>query len=143
MSAVDLDLFSWRRFPESLAAETPFKLRGLVVDFTDGDTLTALLDQALGCRFEVAVRLNNVRAPETRTTDLAEKRRGYEALEIARAVCPPNTPISLLSTRLERDYERSFLRAVGDVRFVLDGEVFDLNEYLRTLRPDLFVAEGA
>lgn len=143
MSAVDLDLFGYRRFPSALAAETPFKLRGLVVDWGDGDTLTALLDQALGCRFEVAVRLNNVRAPETRTTDLAEKRRGYEALEVARAVCPPNTPISLLSTRLERDYDRSFLRAVGDVRFARGNEVLELNEYLKTLRPDLFVAEGA
>lgn len=140
---VDLDLFSWRRFPESLAAETPFKLRGLVTSWTDGDTCEVILDLSLGCRFEVAVRLNNVRAPEIRTTDLAEKRRGYEALEVARAVCPPNTPISLLSTRLERDYDRSFLRAVGDVRFARGNEVFDLNEYLRTLRPDLFVAEGA
>lgn len=143
MSAVDLDLFSWRRFPLALQTETPFRLRGLVVEFKDGDTADVVLDQSMGCRFEVAVRLAGVRAPETRTTDLAEKARGYEALEIVQSVCPANTPISLLSTRLERDYERSFLRAVGVVRFVLDGEVVLLNEYLRGLRPDLFVSEGA
>lgn len=135
---VDLDAF--RDFPPGLSRLFPFRLRALVVRVIDGDTVRVLLDQAVGSRMDISVRFSNISAPESyHPKSEEERRRGLEAKAELEAVLPPGTPVGVESRKLERDFEHSYLRIVGEIkREVAPGAVVDVGDEMAEKRPDLF-----
>ena len=52
-----------------------------VLSVYDGDTVTLMIDQGMKHFARVKIRMIGINTPEIRTTDLEEKKRGYEAKE--------------------------------------------------------------
>ena len=50
-----------------------------VLSVYDGDTVTLMIDQGMKHFARVKIRMIGINTPEIRTTDLEEKKRGYEA----------------------------------------------------------------
>lgn len=55
---------------------TPYTYFASVIRTIDGDTIECLVDLGFDMHYKCKLRLLNVDAPETRTLDLEEKRRG-------------------------------------------------------------------
>jgi len=56
-----------------------YEYRAKITRVIDGDTLKALVDVGFNMHHNVTLRLYGIDCPETRTKDLEEKKKGFEA----------------------------------------------------------------
>ena len=83
----------------------------------DGDTIDVTVDLGFSIFHNVTVRLLGINAPETRTKDLKEKARGFEAKDFLRIYLDDNR-YSFMS--MESDKLDGFGRSLAHV--FVDGE---------------------
>lgn len=58
-----------------------------IIKIVDGDTIDVLIDLGFHIKVKKKVRLQGINAPESRTRDLAEKKRGLAAKARLREMC--------------------------------------------------------
>jgi micrococcal nuclease len=58
-----------------------FVYKGKLIKVIDGDTIDAMIDLGFNTWISLTIRLNGFNAPESRTKDLNEKKKGLEAKE--------------------------------------------------------------
>ena len=56
-----------------------FEYNATVVKVVDGDTIDAMVDLGFGTWKKVRIRMHGINAPESRTRDLEEKKKGLAA----------------------------------------------------------------
>ena len=56
-----------------------FEYNATVTRVVDGDTIDAMVDLGFGTWKKVSIRMHGINAPESRTRDLEEKKRGLAA----------------------------------------------------------------
>jgi micrococcal nuclease len=102
-----------------------------VVRVIDGDTVVVNIDLGFDTWiFDQHVRLVDIDAPEVRTTDLVEKKAGYEAKEFVEKHLPIGTRQVLMS-RKYNVAKGSFGRIIGD--FKVYDAMHDSESYLTKL----------
>lgn len=68
----------------------------------DGDTIVAEVDLGFDTFKKVKVRLMGIDAPETRTRDLEEKKRGFAAKEYLEDVFATSKELTLVSNKVDK-----------------------------------------
>jgi len=102
-----------------------YKVKKLV-DVIDGDTIDVQIDLGFDVSFTSRVRLNGIDTPESRTTDLNEKKYGLEAKDWLKR------RLSLAKTIVIRtqkpDSSEKYGRILGTL--FIDGETVSINDQL-------------
>tara|TARA_A100001037_G_C14893951_1_gene519707 strand:- start:33 stop:395 length:363 start_codon:yes stop_codon:yes gene_type:complete len=95
-----------------------FEYKCVVTRVVDGDTVDVDIDLGFGVWLKKQrVRLMGVNAPESRTRDLEEKKRGLAAKEFVKAFCPEGQVVKL------RSHDRGkFGRILGEI-IVFDSKL--------------------
>jgi len=97
-----------------------------LVDVIDGDTIDVQIDLGFDVSFSSRVRLNGIDTPESRTTDLSEKKYGLEAKEWLKHRLESAKKIVI---RTEKpDSSEKYGRILGTL--VIDDEPVSLNDQL-------------
>jgi endonuclease YncB( thermonuclease family) len=105
-------------YPSALSTKTSFgPYRAVVVDVTDGDTITVLVDTGFGSYRIEQIRIRNINAPELDSLDREERKRAEEARKYLQTILPLNTPVVIYTYKVGRsnNEKRSFNRYVADV----------------------------
>ena len=68
----------------------------------DGDTIVAEVDLGFNTFKKVNVRLMGIDAPETRTRDLEEKKRGFASKEYLKDVFATSKEFTLVSNKIDK-----------------------------------------
>lgn len=101
-----------------------------VLRVVDGDSIRCDVDMGFGIwQHNKDIRLYGIDAPETRTTDLNEKERGFVSKEWLEGVIEDASHQVILKTY--KDSTGKYGRLLADV-FVLgvDGELWSVNQYM-------------
>jgi micrococcal nuclease len=97
-----------------------------LLEVIDGDTIDVQIDLGFDVSFTSRVRLNGIDTPESRTTDLTEKKYGLEAKEWLKH------RLSLAKTIVIRtqkpDSSEKYGRILGTL--FIDGETVSINDQL-------------
>lgn len=97
-----------------------------LLDVIDGDTIDVQIDLGFDVSFTSRVRLNGIDTPESRTTDLNEKKYGLEAKEWLKHRLAVAKTIVI---RTEKpDSSEKYGRILGTL--FIDGEATSINDQL-------------
>lgn len=84
-----------------------------VLDVVDGDTIDVMIDLGFDIMFRSRVRLAGIDTPESRTTDLAEKKMGLEAKEWLKSQLHDAKKIVIKTQKM--DSSEKYGRILGDL----------------------------
>ena len=97
----------------------PYVYKGKVLKVVDGDTFDAMIDLGFKTWISITVRLDGFNAPESRTKDLNEKKKGLESKDRLIQILKDNeNEFDLISHGVEK-----FGRCLGEVFVKTLGEV--------------------
>lgn len=97
-----------------------YQYRATVFRIVDGDTVDVDVDLGFNIwMHQQRVRLSNYDAPETRTKDLDEKRRGIAAKEFLETLLPVGSEV-ILDSREFKDERGKYGRIIGNF-FTVEG----------------------
>ena len=96
-----------------------------VLRIVDGDTVDVDIDLGFDIHVKHRIRLYGIDAPETRTRDLEEKKRGFAAKDRVVELCPVGTR---LKVRTMKDTTGKYGRVLGEL--YLDDQPQSLNKML-------------
>jgi micrococcal nuclease len=97
-----------------------YEYTALVTEVTDGDTVKLRVDCGFYIDHRISLRLLDVYAPETRTTDIEEKARGYESKKFLSDLILNREII------VHTKFDKTFDRYLGTI--FLDG--VNINQYI-------------
>lgn len=97
-----------------------------LIDVIDGDTIDVQIDLGFDVSFTSRVRLNGIDTPESRTTDLKEKKYGLEAKEWLKRRLESSKKIVIRTQK--PDSSEKYGRFLGTL--VVDDESISLNDQL-------------
>ena len=97
-----------------------------VVKVVDGDTVDVLIDMGFDIKYKSRVRLYGINAPESRTRDKAEKRRGMAAKKRLKELL--KTDELIIATRLDK--KGKYGRVLGTFLAKHGSKRLDVNDTL-------------
>ncbi|MAH46277.1 hypothetical protein CMI37_10630 [Candidatus Pacearchaeota archaeon] len=90
-----------------------YKYEAKIIKVVDGDTIDGMVDLGFNIWIKVRIRLAGLNAPETRTRNKAEKKRGLAAkARVAQAIEQSDNEIILTSLGVGK-----YGRCIGEVQF--------------------------
>ncbi len=100
-----------------------YEYKATLLRVVDGDTVDCLIDLGFDIHIRERVRLAGLNAPETRTKDLEEKKKGFESKERLETLLNKHTHFVVNTTLIKGKYGRT----IGKL-YLPDGT--DINETL-------------
>ena len=102
-----------------------YEYKATIRRVVDGDTVDVTLDLGFNILYNSRIRLHGIDAPESRTRDLEEKKRGLAAKDRVKELCPVGCTVMLKTTK---DGRGKFGRILGEI--FVEGLVQSVNRLL-------------
>jgi micrococcal nuclease len=97
-----------------------------VIEVIDGDTIDVAIDLGFDISTNKRIRLSGIDCPESRTTDLHEKKLGLEAKEYLKQLV--GTASNVVVKTLPADTYEKYGRVLG--KLYIDSSVISVNELM-------------
>ena len=89
-----------------------YEYKATIRRVVDGDTVDVTLDLGFNILYNSRIRLHGIDAPESRTRDLEEKKRGLAAKDRVKELCPVGSSIILKTIK---DGRGKYGRILGEI----------------------------
>lgn len=101
-----------------------YEYKAKVVEVTDGDTVVCSVDLGFKIHHYIKLRLADINAPETRTTNLEEKERGLRSKLFLESLILNKEVI------LKTSYKKTFDRFVGTLYWDDGSHCININQFM-------------
>ncbi|MBT8387099.1 MAG: thermonuclease family protein, partial [Ignavibacteria bacterium] len=107
-----------------------YKYKGMVLKVTDGDTFEVLLDLGFNVHIVIKIRFYGMNAPETRTRNSAEKRKGLCAKAfLEELILNKLVKIETIKTKTGKT-KKTFSRYLALVYVEYEGDFINVGDFM-------------